>query len=148
MWWLSRSICHLFCKQEAFKRSLNLCSVHSNIWRPVWDCWRQLTFFGAFVGGGHFRMSRGFQSVPVWLMRLPLPLCVHAGLSCVTYLCKSRVMKSISAFLNRCFSTESMARSYKCILYRKHRRMKRKFSYGLVYFTRVYILEEDHGGPA
>lgn len=28
MWRLSRPICHLFCKQAAFKRSLNLCSAH------------------------------------------------------------------------------------------------------------------------
>lgn len=62
--------------------------------------------------------------------------------SCWFVLCQldeSWVPKSISGFLDRCFSRESTAGSSKDIVCRKHRRLERKFSYGLVYFISVHF---------
>lgn len=58
MWRLSGPICHMFCKQAAFKRSLRPQFTSAGLF-GIADV--SLHFFGAFVGGGHFRMSSGHR---------------------------------------------------------------------------------------
>lgn len=73
-------------------------------------------------------MSSGHRHRFVWLMRLTLPLCVHAGLSVqmkVGLWSQSRVLRTV---FNRCISADDIAALSKNISYRKRR-------YGLVYFS-------------
>lgn len=148
MWRLSRPICHLFCKQAAFKRSLNLCSAH--VLTSAGLGLLVLSYiFWCICGWGSFQDVKWISVCP-WLIDETDTSTLWSCWFVFCQLDECRVTKSISGFFDRCLSTDSMAGSSKDILYRKHGRLKRKFSYGLVYFTRVYfwkkttvVLRED-----
>lgn len=113
MWRLSRPICRLFCKQAAFKRSLNLCSACCFTSAGLFGIVSvSLHFWGAIVGGGHFRMSSVISVHPCLIDETD----ASTVCSCWFVLCQldeSWATKSVSGFSDRCFGTDSMAGSSK-----------------------------------